>query len=91
MTKEELLKSKPAEIIVVDIREDYEVSESPLPFENLHVPMSRLVESVGKNELPKDKIIVTVCLSGARCLAVNHFLEANGYKVDYLEGGIINW
>ena len=90
MTKDEFLtKAAAGEAVLVDIREDAELAASPSPAGALHVPLSKLAEHVHK--LPTDKLVVTICQSGGRCVPVTQLLNVNGFTADYIEGGLSNW
>lgn len=91
MTKEEFYKADSTKVLLVDIREDSELEDSPSPVEAIHIAMSQIAEVVAEGRLPKDRLIVTLCYSGGRCVMVNKFLEINGYKTDYLEGGMVSF
>lgn len=88
MTKEELLNINLDEILLIDIREDDEVSAVPSISGAVHIPMARLIEEANQDILPKNKKVVTICRSGGRCQIVNEVLSEKGYDVDYLEGGM---
>jgi len=68
-----LLASGDAEL--VDVREESERIEHPLP-ESLHLPY-RLANE-GAVELPRDRVLVTVCESGPRAAIAASVLAANG-------------
>jgi rhodanese-related sulfurtransferase len=88
MTKENFLKLVPGSVLIVDIREDNEVLSLSSPAEASHIPMQTFAEQIQKELIPKDKKIITVCYSGARCRALQNLLANFGYESDYLEGGI---
>jgi len=92
MTKEEFLKkAETGEVVLIDIREAAELAMLPSPAQSRHIAMSEMVEAEAKGELPKDKVIVTICHSGGRCLPVNGYLMSRGYQVDHIEGGMMGW
>lgn len=90
MTKEELKQTNPDSILLVDIREMAELLLLPALPNAIHIPMKTLVLEAEKGTLPKDKKIVTVCRSGARCIPTNRILTAHGYSADLLEGGMVS-
>jgi rhodanese-related sulfurtransferase len=90
MTREELTKTAKDDFLLIDIREDFELSYNPPLKEAIHIPMQQLLAMAEDGQLPKDKLIVTVCQSGGRCHPVNHHLQSLGYHVDLLEGGMNN-
>ena len=89
MTKDELDNVDFEEVMVIDIRNDDEVDALPALEKVVHIPMSEVVKKVDDETLPKDKKIVTICGSGARCLMLNQMLTEHGYDADYLEGGMM--
>ena len=88
MTKDGFKKENPDNILLIDIRTDEEIESDPCPYDCLHIPMRQVIARVDLGTLPKDKKIVTVCRSGARCQMINQFLTEHGYQTDYIEGGI---
>jgi len=89
MTKEELSNLDKDKVLLVDIREDYELQDKPPLPEAIHIPMGEIIKKAEGGELPKDKKIITVCRSGGRCQIVNSTLKQLGYDVDLLEGGML--
>ena len=76
------------QVLVVDIREDYEVQIDGKFNGSIHIPLEELVNRL--NELPVDKQIIFHCNSGSRSENILNFLIMNGlYKENYfnLEGG----
>lgn len=79
------------DILVVDVREDWELKISNLDFAQ-HIVMSDIPRR--SDEIPEDKTIVFVCRSGARSAQVAQFLTMNGWEEDNLinlRGGILAW
>jgi hydroxyacylglutathione hydrolase len=68
-----LLESGDAEL--VDVREGSERAEHPLP-NSLHLPYRLAAE--GANDLPHDRLLVTVCESGPRAAVAASVLAAHG-------------
>jgi len=91
MTKKEFEQANKDEIVVIDIREPEELIMLPSIPGAVNIPMGQILQAVENGELPKDKMIVTVCRSGGRCFVVNDELAARGYNVDYLEGGLVGY
>lgn len=76
-------------LIVVDVREQYEWDEGHLAGSVL-IPIGEVQRRV--SELPKEKAIAIVCLSGARSAQVANYLIELGYKEVYnLKDGISSW
>jgi rhodanese-related sulfurtransferase len=79
-----------AEMLLLDVREDWETELAPVPAEILHIPMGEIEERLGKLD-PKRETVV-ICRSGGRSLEVARFLERNGFVSVYnLVGGILAW
>ncbi|MDH7460936.1 HesA/MoeB/ThiF family protein [Chitinophagaceae bacterium 26-R-25] len=73
--------------IVVDVREEYELSETPA-LESIQMPFSVFDENI---ELPNSDTIVVVCKSGHRSKAAAALLSRKYKNVVSLHGGINNW
>jgi rhodanese-related sulfurtransferase len=76
------------DLLVLDVRQ-------PDEYKTGHIPGSKLIPLVdlGRHidDLPKDREILCVCLSGARSSAASRQLSDLGFKAVYLEGGILSW
>ncbi len=77
--------------LIVDVRRPEEVAEVTFDVPNyLHIPISELEDRI--NEIPRDKEIVMVCLSGERSLRTTYYLMNAGYQNVYnMRDGIIKW
>ncbi|WP_166961820.1 rhodanese-like domain-containing protein [Yeosuana marina] len=77
--------------LIVDVRKADEVANVTFDVPNyINIPINELEDRL--SELPKDKEIVMVCLSGERSLKTTYFLMNNGYQnVFNMDGGIIKW
>ena len=78
------------QLLVVDIREDYEIQIDGKLNGSIHIPLGDLINRL--NELPVDKQIIFHCNSGSRSENILNFLIMNGlYKENYfhLEGGFL--
>ena len=85
--KELLITDNPP--IVLDVREDEELKICALPT-FVHIPLSNL--SYEWHQLPKDRLIVTLCHHGYRSLQAALLLKSHGFDhVLNLEGGIHAW
>tara|TARA_Y100000389_G_C17181990_1_gene374457 strand:- start:206 stop:511 length:306 start_codon:yes stop_codon:yes gene_type:complete len=76
------------QLLVVDIREDYEIQIDGKLNGSIHIPLGDLINRL--NELPVDRQIIFHCNSGSRSENILNFLIMNGlYKENYfhLEGG----
>lgn len=89
MTKEQFLKLNHDDVLIVDIREDGEVTVKPSPEGAAHIPMQIFADYVEDGTIPKDKKVITVCHSGGRCMMLHQHLLDHGYDADYLEGGVM--
>lgn len=76
------------EITVIDVRESGEVAAGKIPGAK-HIPLGQL--ALRKNELDKDKSYIITCQSGNRSKAACGILEALGYKVEDMIGGMKTW
>mgnify|MGYP000865745325 CR=1 FL=1 len=84
-----LLKAKPADTILLDVREPMELELAPVQGA-LHIPMGDIPQRL--DELDKNKTIICLCHSGARSAQVAAFLEDRGYpSAINLLGGIHAW
>lgn len=73
---------------IIDVRESAEVVSGKIPGA-IHIPLGTL--ALRKDELDKDKNYIMVCQSGNRSKAACGILEALGYKVEDMVGGMNNW
>jgi rhodanese-related sulfurtransferase len=84
-----LLKSDPASILLLDVREDDERSTAVIE-PSAHIPMNSVPDRLA--ELPRDRRIVVYCHHGNRSYAVAGYLETEGFeRVANLTGGIDEW
>lgn len=83
------MMSSDKNLIIVDVREKEEFAEGHITGAQL-VPLSEFQSRV--NELPKDKKIVLVCLSGSRSSQAAAYMAQLGYQHVYnLTGGLSAW
>ena len=77
-------------VVVLDVREPFELASSPYPFEVVAIPLGALPKRLA--ELPKDVPIVCACRSGGRSAQAAYFLRRMGWeKAVNLDGGILAW
>ena len=77
-------------MLLLDVREDWEVKLAPVPAALTHIPMGQLPERLA--ELDPKVHTVVICRSGGRSMQVANFLAARGFAtVDNLAGGILAW
>ena len=76
---------------LLDIREgdEFEASETVLGAENM--PMGKVFVEAKKGNLEKDQKIIAICKTGGRCDIVARELNAKGYDIEVLEGGLDAW
>ncbi|GAB1394577.1 hypothetical protein MASR1M60_27410 [Rhodocyclaceae bacterium] len=60
---ERILKENPAQIAIIDVRDDKDVKKGTFPGA-INIPINEIEKKMG--ELPKDKPVVFVCSTGAR-------------------------
>lgn len=85
----EILKNKPENIVVIDVREKEEYQAFHIPGIPL-IPMQSIPNIVA--ELKEDKEYIFVCRSGNRSNHVARFLQENGIKKAYnFYGGMLAW
>lgn len=72
------------EVTVIDVHESSEVAAG-----KIQIPLGQL--ALRKDELDKEKNYIITCQSGNRSKAACGLLEALGYKVEDLVGGMNTW
>ena len=79
-----------ADMLLLDVREDWETELAPVPTDIVHIPMGQIGDRLG--ELDSHKETVVICRSGGRSLQVANFLASHGFvSVSNLSGGILAW
>ena len=74
---------------ILDVRELHEFVQGHIPGAVM-IPLGQLIDRL--NELPKDREIVVVCLSGGRSLAALDIIRGAGYdKSSSITGGMNAW
>lgn len=92
ISPQEFLKRREAgiEMVLLDVREDWETQRVPVPSSLVHIPMGLIAQRF--QELDPHKSTVVICRSGSRSLQVAQFLAAQGFEsVSNLYGGILAW
>ncbi len=85
----ELLQSSPEEILLVDVREEFERAICKIDAAR-HVRLADLSDQLG--DLPRDKRVIFHCKSGVRSeRALRQAQEAGLEQVAHLAGGILAW
>ena len=85
---EEALALVDAGALLLDVREDAEW-EAGHAAQALHVSLSEVPDHL--EELPRDRVVVCVCRSGARSARAANYLIEQGLQAVNLEGGMISW
>jgi rhodanese-related sulfurtransferase len=74
---------------LVDVREPVEYASGHLAG-SVNIPQAELASRL--DELPRDRPLVTVCLSGARSYRSAQFLAQVGFdRISSLSGGLLGW
>lgn len=83
---EKILKEK--QVHVVDVREQDEYDAGHIPGVS-HLPLSGFPENV--NQLSKDQKHYLICASGGRSSMACDQLDAAGFDVVNVDGGMMQW
>ena len=73
---------------LVDVREADEVAEGMIPGA-IHIPLGDVAERI--SELDKSEAYILICRSSGRSGRAAQFLEAEGYDVTNMVGGMLEW
>lgn len=73
---------------LIDVREDFEVAEGTVPGAK-HIPLGTLASRL--NEIDRSRPVIAICRSGNRSRQATEMLEAAGFRVDNMEGGMVAW
>lgn len=85
----QLLVEKPAETVLIDVREPWETQICQVEGAQL-IPMREIPERTA--DLPKNQHLLVLCHHGARSLRVTEFLRSYGFPaVTNVSGGIAAW
>lgn len=74
--------------LLLDVREDNEWEAGRAP-QAIHISLGSLPDHV--NEIPRNRLIVCVCRSGARSSRAAQYLAEQGSDVANLDGGMLAW
>jgi rhodanese-related sulfurtransferase len=74
--------------LLLDVREDdeWEAGRSALA---THISLGEVPDHV--EDLPRDRVIVCICRSGARSGRASKFLLEQGFEAVNMEGGMLSW
>jgi rhodanese-related sulfurtransferase len=79
-----------ADLLLLDVREDWETQLAPVPTEIMHIPMGQILGRLA--ELDPKRETVVICRSGGRSMQVANFLAGRGFaSVSNMTGGILAW
>lgn len=85
----DLIKDPDAEIILVDVRETWELEQCKIE-PSLHIPMGEIPKSL--RQLEFNLPIIVYCHHGLRSMQVANYLTGQGFiHVINLDGGINAW
>ena len=73
---------------LIDVREADEVAEGMIPGA-VHIPLGDVEARAG--ELDKARAYIMICRSGGRSGRATELLEAEGYDVTNMTGGMLAW
>lgn len=73
---------------LIDVREVAEVEAGHIP-DIIHIPLGLL--EFRMHELDKNEPYIMVCRSGGRSSQATAFLEAQGFDVTNMAGGMLEW
>lgn len=77
------------DILVIDVRERWELAITSLPFAH-QIRMVEILRHV--KDIPKDRPVVIMCRSGSRSVRTVEMLQLHGFSnLLNLEGGILAW
>ncbi len=74
------------DLYIIDVREDDEVAQGMIPGAQ-HIALGTIPDRI--NELDASKPYIIVCKAGARSANACSYLEAQGFDVTNLEGGML--
>ncbi len=77
-----------SDVQFLDVREDDEVATGTIPGAK-HIPLGILGGRL--LELDRSRPIIAVCRSGNRSAKATQLLEAAGFRVDNMSGGMMAW
>jgi rhodanese-related sulfurtransferase len=74
--------------LLLDVREDDEWAAGRSALAT-HISLGEVPDHV--EDLPRDRVIVCICRSGARSGRASKFLLEQGFEAVNMEGGMLNW
>lgn len=88
ITVEELYSLRDSSPQIIDVREPEECAAGMIAGAK-NIPLSQFLDRF--EEIDRNVIVIAVCRSGNRSSQAQAFLEAQGYTVQNLAGGMIEW
>ena len=85
---EEYNNNSSEKLTILDVREIHEYENGHIPTAK-NYPLSTLEEDFSK--LDKDQKYYVICQAGGRSAKAYNFLDAQGFDVINVEGGMNNW
>jgi rhodanese-related sulfurtransferase len=76
------------DVLLLDVRQENEWDAGHAPMATL-IPLAELPDRL--DDLPKDRVIICACRSGARSLRAATFLQENGFETVNMTGGMLAW
>lgn len=84
-------QSEKGELIILDIREPFEVEFTKVP-NSINIPLSQFNNRVGEIMELRDKKVAVLCRSGSRSAQLTHYLRSQGFnQIFNVQGGILKW
>ncbi len=84
-------KAKKGEIVILDIREPFEVEFTSVKGSH-HIPLSQFNNRIKEIMDLKEKEVAILCRSGSRSAQLTQYLRMQGFnKVYNISGGILKW
>ena len=84
----EAFKLLDGDAVLIDVRQESEWDAGHAPMATL-IPLADVPDRL--DNLPKDRLIVCACRSGARSLRAATYLQEHGFDVVNLSGGMMAW
>lgn len=77
-----------ADALIIDVREPDEFTDARVTGA-VNIPLGTLSERL--DEVPRDRTVHVMCLSGGRSARATAYLASEGVAAVDVEGGIANW
>ena len=80
--------SEGEDLNIIDVREDIEVAQGRIE-QSVNIPLGQIPQRL--EELNKDESYYFICRTNNRSGQACEFLEAKGYDVTLIDGGMTEW